>query len=113
MPTTVLDPWLRLHVELALSAHCACTRTLAQQDARARELGISGAEVDAARALGGFDVKAAAAVRYACALRAGDERETAKARQRAVGAGLTESDIRAVAMIASELVIDSTSRDQR
>ena len=112
MQKTRLDPWLRIHVELALSAHCACMQTLAQQDARARELGLSGAEVDAARAHGGFDVKAAAAVRYACASWVGDKRETAKARQCAVRAGLTKSDIRAVAVIVSELMIDATSRNQ-
>ena len=104
MPKANLDPRIQMHIELALSADYACGQTVIGQDARARELGLLGAEVDAARNGSGFDVNAAAAVQYACAFRAGHARALAKARQIALKTGFTANDIVAIEIIALKLM---------
>lgn len=68
MEEQLLTERLRLHIELALDRDCACKKTLAKLDKRADRLGLTGAEVDAARRMHSFDIRIAAAIDFACAL---------------------------------------------
>ncbi len=65
----VLEDRLRIQVEIALADSCGCAQTRARQENRARAVGLSGAEIDSARAGRCFDMRANAAVVLACALR--------------------------------------------
>lgn len=69
MPTpTLLDDRIRIQVELALTSAAGCARMRATQECAARDAGLSGAEIDAARGRRCFDRRAQAAVALACTL---------------------------------------------
>ncbi|MGL6043284.1 MAG: hypothetical protein ACRC1J_05120 [Sandaracinobacteroides sp.] len=67
MPTH-LDDRIRIQVELALTSAAGCSKVRTMQDCAARAVGLSGAEIDAARDRRCFDRRARAAVALACAL---------------------------------------------
>lgn len=100
----VLEDRLRIQVEIALADSCGCAQTRVRQENRARAAGLSGAEIDSARAGRCFDMRANAAVVLACALRKDSTPPgapvaaplAAKARR----AGLNDADIEAIKGIA-------------
>lgn len=79
------DARARLSVELALSAADESPSEAERQEAKARALGMSGAEIDVARQGRSFEVVISAAITLAVAV--GTDR--AKARTRAAKAGIT------------------------
>ena len=83
-----LDPRTQLSIELAMTAGCRDVVQSAQQEARARALGMSGAEIDAARRGWSFDAQASIAVTLATAL-GEDEGRNQQHRQKALMAGLS------------------------
>ncbi len=96
-----LDERIRVQVLLALTSGRTCADARAEQDAAARQLGLSGAEIDAARGGNCFDVKAAAAVRLACALRVSKPDAVWQAQKTAVAAGLRPEDLTMIESLAA------------
>lgn len=69
MPTpTLLDDRIRIQVELGLTSAADCVQMRAMQERSARAVGLSGAEIDAARDRRCFDRRAQSAVTLAWAL---------------------------------------------
>lgn len=76
---TELEPRARLQLLIAMAGEC-CAGEQAQQDAAGRAAGLSGAEIDAARARRSFDARVNAAIALACAVRHGADWREAEAR---------------------------------
>jgi hypothetical protein len=74
-------------IELALTAHQSDPETRAQQEEVAARHGLTGAEIDVARAGRSFDVRTAAAIGLAIAYRSGNSGDLATAGTQAVHAG--------------------------
>ena len=93
--STELPPRLALQVRLALSQD-----TVESLTADASRAGLTGDEIDAARAGRSFDVQAEAAIALALRLRAGEC--TIAARQRAEHVGLRPPEVSAIAALTEE-----------
>lgn len=89
-------PRLMLEVALALDAGEVDPARRGRQEARAAQLGLTGAEIDAARAGRSFDARAAAAILLALASRSGDAAAIEAATVRAGHAGLGPAAQRAI-----------------
>lgn len=98
--TAALDDRIRIQVEIAL-ADTGCSRAAAKQEGRARAIGLSGAEIDAARSGRCFDIRAGAAVRLACALRSTMVSHAPALVAMAHRAGLNDAEIAAVMALAA------------
>jgi hypothetical protein len=84
MSGSPMDPRVKLSIELALTGRCNDKALSLKQDEAAKALGMTGAEVDAARRGSSFDIKTSTAV--SLALNACQDN-----RDRAKRAGLTEA----------------------
>ena len=62
---------VRAQLKLALLGDCGCPKTLTRLEREARSSGLTGAEIDAAIGGRSFEARTAAAVAFACALKAG------------------------------------------
>lgn len=100
MPKRFLTERLKLHIELALDRDCTCTKTLARLERRADRLGLTGAEVDAARGLHSFDIRIAAAIDFACALGSDEPVRIHAAVVRALAVGYNMLELKEVAKLA-------------
>ena len=87
MTASLLAERVRLAIELALT-DCSDAARTHRQESEGRRLGMSGAEIDAARRGRGFDVRICRALSLAAASRSGTGRSTE--RSRALRAGLPE-----------------------
>ena len=87
---------LMIEVELALDAGDADPGRRSRQDAEAARIGLTGAEIDAARAGRSFDARAAAAIALALACRSGGVAAIEGAAIRAGHAGLGPAARRAI-----------------
>ena len=85
-----LDQRVRLSIELALTSNVDDPLLVQQQEAAARRLGMSGAEIDAARSGWSFDVRTSVAVTLAIASAASDVGRHRQQRNKAIKAGITE-----------------------
>lgn len=97
---TMSDPFsarVLAQLQLALLADCGCERTLAALDHGARRAGLTGAEIDAALAGKSFEARTAAALAFACALKAGDHVQIDLARERAARFGVLATDLEKIA----------------
>lgn len=103
MPAT-LDERLSLAVELAMTAGKASAPILARQEQDARRLGLSGAEIDAARQGRVFDALAARAVALALAVREGQPAAIEAAAGQAIRAGLAPHEIDAIVALTEQFV---------
>jgi hypothetical protein len=112
MPSEKLDARLQMLVELALDADCACVKARSRQDARARKLGLVGAEVDAARARKSFDVRTAAAIDMACALAFADDERIRAAEQQALAVGFNPHELIRLRKLANSLHRGKGSKDR-
>lgn len=92
----VMKPAMRVQVELALAKARNDLAALQSLELVARKLGLSGAEVDAAKSGGSFDALVNVAVKFALAVRVAD--------RASIDLGLRRLDAFGVASIASELV---------
>ena len=97
--TQILDDRIRIQIEIAFAGGQGCPAAAASHEQQARAAGLSGAEIDAARQHRCFDVRAAAAVRLACALREAGRNEPALVVE-ARRAGLSPTEIAAIAALA-------------
>lgn len=89
---TRLDPRARLQLLIALAGDCTA-ELRAQHEQLARAAGLSGAEIDAARARRSFDARVHAAIALACAVRQGADLAEA---ERACAAAGFDADSRAL-----------------
>lgn len=105
-----LDERTRLSIELALTARSRNSLLLQQQDADAERLGMTGAEVDAARRGWSFDVRTSMALALAMA---SDEQDREKQRERALRAGITEEACCEVEDLAGRFVALSFSGEDQ
>lgn len=100
MPQKQLSDRLLLQIEVALDQDCDCSRTLSSQEKRADRLGLTRAEVDAARARRGFDVHTAAAIDFACAMASHDQTRIFAASVKALGVGLSMDQLELIAALS-------------
>jgi hypothetical protein len=107
MTSFTLDRRARLSIELALTADRHDPPQRALQEAEARELGMSGAEIDAARRGWSFDVQTSIAL--ALATGDGDRRME---RERALRAGITEKVCREIEMLADSITDAGNTRNR-
>ena len=91
-------------LKLALLGDCGCHKTLAKLEREARQSGLTGAEIDAAISGRSFEARTAAAVAFACALKAGDAEGLAGARTRALQLGVNDAELRAIAEGAKRIL---------
>ncbi|MGV3510722.1 MAG: hypothetical protein ACO1OX_01835 [Novosphingobium sp.] len=100
MPQAKLSDRLHLQIEVALNQNCDCTMSLSSQERRADQLGLTRAEIDAARARRGFDVHTDAAIDFACAVAAHDQTRIFVASVKALAVGMTMDQLELVAALA-------------
>lgn len=105
-----LQRWLRRRLEaqlrLALLGDTVCMTTLAQLMGQAQRAGLSGAEIDAARAGRSFEVRTSVLLAYARALKRGDEVEAELKRQRGERLGVTPSAFERIAQATDRILGD-------
>lgn len=102
-----VDKRIQVLVEIALTNDCGCIQMARRQEKVARRLGLTGAEVDAARAGRSFDVRSDAAVRLACAAQSSARSAVSEARNRAARAGFDESDLIAIERLAKTIKLST------
>jgi len=96
-------------LKLALLGDCGCLKMLANLEDEARSSGLTGAEIDAALGGRSFEARTAAALAYACAIKAGEDGLLEQARGRAFRFGVTDEELSAVAEEARR-ILSSTAR---
>lgn len=100
MPNKQLSDRLRLQIEVALDQDCNCSQTLSIQEDRADRLGLTRAEIDAARARRGFDVQTAAAIDFACAVVSIDQTRVFVASVNALALGIPMDQLEQIAALS-------------
>lgn len=106
-PTFMPEPLharVTAQLKLALLGDCGCHKTLAKLEREARKSGMTGAEIDAAISGRSFEARTAAAVTFACAMKAGDDDCLQQARTRALQIGVTTEELRAIAKGAERIL---------
>ncbi|WP_165191437.1 hypothetical protein [Caulobacter soli] len=93
MKTPTLDDHLLVQIALALAGAGLRGEAADDLEGRARRLGLSGAEIDAARDGRSFDVRAGAAVAVAIAARRADAAGLRASRAQALRLGLGSHDL--------------------
>lgn len=97
MSLVKLSNRLLLQIEIALDRECTCNRTLSSQEKRAYSIGLTGAEIDAARAQRSFDVQTAAAIDFACAVASCDQTRIFFASAKALAVGFEQDQLEQIA----------------
>jgi hypothetical protein len=91
-------------LKLALLGDCGCPKTLTKLEGEARLSGLTGAEIDAAIGGRSFEARTAAAVAFACALKAGQADLLEQARMRARQFGVTDDELAVIAESAGQIL---------
>lgn len=99
----------RLSIELALTAGSGNVPLLLRQDAEANRLGLTGAEVDAARKGSSFDFPISQAI--ALALASSDEERTVR-RERAARAGIDGRTCLEIERLAAALLKPLSAKER-
>lgn len=110
MPQNQLSDRLRLQIEVALDQDCDCSQTLSTRERRAERLGLTRAEIDAARARRGFDVHTAAAIDFACAIASHDQTRIFVASVKALAVGLSMGQLEQIAALSLAMSKPTTKR---
>lgn len=100
-------------LKLALLGDCGCCETLAGLEEAARCAGLTGAEIDAALGGRSFEARTAAALAFACAIKAGEADARAQARSRALRLGIADGELRAIAAEARRILAAAAPRRDR
>jgi len=108
-----LDGQLRLVIELALTAGKCDPVRLQSQENEARRLGMTGAEIDAARRGTSFDLLASLAVALAVAAAGDDPERLCEMRSRALRAGIPEEVGTEIESLALDIVASLPKDDCR
>ncbi len=99
-----LHPRVAAQLKLALLGDCGCDKTLARLERKARLSGLTGAEIDAAIGGRSFEARTAAAIAFACALKAGGTDKLEQARERALQFGVTADELRTISERAMQIL---------
>lgn len=96
----LITPIMRIQIEIALANARGDLDTLRSLEIEAKHLMLSGAEIDAAKRGGSFDLIVDTAVKFALAAQAGDDVANATARRQlaAFGAAEIASELRALSI---------------
>lgn len=100
MACFTLSERVRLSIELALTAGHHSLLRRQRQEADARKLGMTGAEIDAARRGWSFEVRTSVAIALAAAVQAGDEARWEVQREKARRAGISQQASRDIEALA-------------
>jgi hypothetical protein len=100
---------VQAQLRLALLGDCGCHKSLAKLEDEARSSGLTGAEIDAALGGRSFEARTAAALAFACAIKAGEDGAIEQARDHAARFGVTDEELSAVAKEAKR-ILASTAR---
>ena len=95
---------VRAQLKLALLGDCGCPKTLTRLEREARSSGLTGAEIDAAIGGRSFEARTAAAVAFACALKARKADLLDQARARALQLGVTDDELAAIEEGAKQIL---------
>lgn len=95
MNKDLITPIMRIQIELAIANTRHDLHALRSLEIEAKHLALSGAEIDAAKRGGSFDLLVDIAVKFALAVHAGDDEASAVAKRQLIAFGVPE--------IASEL----------
>lgn len=95
---------VKAQLKLALLGDCGCPKTLTRLEREARSSGLTGAEIDAAIGGRSFEARTAAAVAFACALKAGKADLLDQARARALQLGVTDDELAAIEEGAKQIL---------
>lgn len=87
-------------IRIALAAGFATSNARALQESRARAVGLSGAEIDAARAGHSFDIQEAAAIRLASAIQHGNRDAIQPLLEAASRLGLSNAQLAEITALA-------------
>lgn len=101
MVMTGLSQRLRLHIELAVTGDCNCADTRERQEKTARGLGMTGAEIDAARDGRSFDIRMTRALAVVRALRDADPTRISHARELALQSGIDRDELAMIEQLAA------------
>lgn len=101
MARLALSRRLAIQIEISQAADRESGAMTADLITRARSLGLTGAEIEAAQQGRSFDVRDAAALALARACRNGSPAEIALRRRKAVAAGLSKTGIQAIEVLAA------------
>jgi hypothetical protein len=101
MVMTGLSQRLKLHIELAVAGDHACADTRRRQELVARGLGMTGAEIDAARDGRSFDIRMTRALAVVCALRDVDPTRIEHARELALQSGIDRDELAMIERLAA------------
>jgi hypothetical protein len=98
MRKDLVTPLMRIQIELALAVSRRDFAALRSLEIEAKHMALSGAEIDAAKRGGSFDLFADIAVKFALAIDVGDEEAGATARRRLAAFGIPDiaSQLRAL-----------------
>jgi hypothetical protein len=99
-----LDERVRLSIELALTAKKPAPALLQRQDTDAKRVGLTGAEIDAARRGWSFDVQTSIVLALAAA---SNESDQAKQRERALKAGISHEACSTIEELARRFLVAS------
>jgi hypothetical protein len=91
---------LQVQIDLAAKGNCVCAETRRRQDDVARKLGMTGAEIDAARNGRSFDIRLSRALFLAHALQSGDPARIARASILAAQSGFDREDLAVIERLA-------------
>ncbi|WP_421838253.1 hypothetical protein [Novosphingobium sp.] len=91
-------------LKLAMLGDCGCDKTLSKLEREARLSGLTGAEIDAAIGGRSFEARTAAAIAYACALKAGEPEMVLKTRTCALQFGVTEDELAVIGARARQIL---------
>lgn len=95
---------LRAQLKLALMGDCGCPQALEEIEAHARELGLTGAEIDVAYTGLSFEARSSASLSFACALKSGSSDLVEQTRQRALRLGMVEKELNQIAIEARHIM---------
>lgn len=95
---------VKAQLKLALLGDCGCPKTLTRLEREARSSGLTGAEIDAAIGGRSFEARTAAAVAFACGLKAGKADLLDQARARALQLGVTDDELAAIEEGAKQIL---------
>jgi hypothetical protein len=104
---------VKLSITLALTTDATDALHLREQEKDARRLGMSGADIDAARRGWSFDVQTSIALNLAMAAASRNKAARAKQRKRAVLAGIDETVCDGIERLAADIADASSVKARR
>lgn len=99
-----LSDRLVVQIEIALDQDCTCSGKRSILEKRADRLGMTRAEIDAARSRRGFDVKAAAAIDFACAVVSQEPTRIFVASVNAMSVGIADAQLADIALLSKKYI---------